>query len=189
MGNAIATEAGSFSLELPESVRHIQEIVREFAQQKLSPVVRELDETQRFPVELFREAGQLGLLGIFVPQEYGGAGLGYYEYVAAIMELGKVDGGFALSVAAHNSSLWGISTTSGVKSKSKSTCLGSRRGMDRGLGPHRAQYRLRCLQHGYHSRARRRWLAHHRSEKLHHTRHIGRRLCSHGPYGRKAYQS
>jgi alkylation response protein AidB-like acyl-CoA dehydrogenase len=103
MGNAIATEAGSFSLELPESVRHIQEIVREFAQQKLSPVVRELDETQRFPVELFREAGQLGLLGIFVPQEYGGAGLGYYEYVAAIMELGKVDGGFALSVAAHNS--------------------------------------------------------------------------------------
>ena len=103
MGNAIATTAGSFSLELPESVRHIQEIVREFAQQKLAPVVRELDETQRFPVELFREAGQLGLLGIFVPQEYGGAGLGYFEYAAAIIELGKVDGGFALSVAAHNS--------------------------------------------------------------------------------------
>jgi alkylation response protein AidB-like acyl-CoA dehydrogenase len=103
MDGMIATQAGSFSLELPESVRHIQEIVRQFAQERLAPVVRELDETQRFPIELFREAGQLGLLGIFVPQEYGGAGLGYYEYVAAIVELGKVDGGFALSVAAHNS--------------------------------------------------------------------------------------
>jgi alkylation response protein AidB-like acyl-CoA dehydrogenase len=92
-----------FTLELPESVRQIQDITRQFAQQRLAPLVRELDETQRFPVELFREAGELGLLGIFVPQEYGGAGLGYYEYAAAIIELGKVDGGFALSVAAHNS--------------------------------------------------------------------------------------
>ncbi len=92
-----------FSLEVPESVRQIQEIVRRFAQERLAPLVKELDETQRFPEALFREAGQMGLLGIFVPQEYGGAGLGYYEYVAAIAELGKVDGGFALSVAAHNS--------------------------------------------------------------------------------------
>ncbi len=103
MDGIAMAQAGSFSLELPESVRHIQEIVRQFAQERLAPVVRELDETQRFPIELFREAGQLGLLGIFVPQEYGGAGLGYYEYATAIMELGKVDGGFALSVAAHNS--------------------------------------------------------------------------------------
>lgn len=98
-----AVDSVGFSLEVPESVRHIQEIVRRFAHERLAPLVRELDETQRFPVELFREAGQLGLLGIFVPQAYGGAGLGYYEYVAAIAELGKVDGGFALSVAAHNS--------------------------------------------------------------------------------------
>ncbi|GIV26184.1 MAG: acyl-CoA dehydrogenase [Bacteroidia bacterium] len=100
---ATLLETAGFSLELPESVRQVQEIVRRFAQERLAPHVRELDERQSLPLDLLREAGELGLMGIFVPQEYGGAGLGYYEYVAAIAELARVDGAFALSVAAHNS--------------------------------------------------------------------------------------
>ncbi|MCS7162997.1 MAG: acyl-CoA dehydrogenase family protein [Bacteroidia bacterium] len=100
---SVAAEAEGLSLEVPESVRQVQEICRSFAQQYLRPQVRLLDETQTFPKDLLQEAGKLGLMGIFIPQEYGGAGLGYYEYVAAIIELAKVDGAFALSVAAHNS--------------------------------------------------------------------------------------
>ena len=100
---AVASEKVGFSLDLPESVRQVQEIVRKFAEERLRPHVRTLDETQTFPIDLFREAGQLGLLGIFIPPEYGGAGLSYYEYVAALIELGAVDGAFGLSVAAHNS--------------------------------------------------------------------------------------
>lgn len=100
---AVTSEKIGFSLDLPESVRQVQEIVRKFAEERLRPHVRTLDETQTFPIDLFREAGQLGLLGIFIPQEYGGAGLSYYEYVAALIELGAVDGAFGLSVAAHNS--------------------------------------------------------------------------------------
>ncbi|MCX7606761.1 MAG: acyl-CoA dehydrogenase family protein [Bacteroidia bacterium] len=102
MGTVIAEQTG-FSLELPETVRQVQEIVRRFAQERLAPHVRRLDESQILPIELLREAGASGLMGIFIPQEYGGAGLGYYEYVAALIELGAVDGAFGLSVAAHNS--------------------------------------------------------------------------------------
>ncbi|MCS6894571.1 MAG: acyl-CoA dehydrogenase family protein [Bacteroidia bacterium] len=96
-------ELSGFSLEVPETVRQIQEIARRFAHERIAPKVRELDETQTFPTDLLREAGELGLMGIFIPQEYGGAGLGYYEYAAALIELGAVDGAFGLSVAAHNS--------------------------------------------------------------------------------------
>ncbi|MEN2992151.1 MAG: acyl-CoA dehydrogenase family protein [Bacteroidia bacterium] len=100
---SLTAQAEGLSLEVPESVRQVQEICRSFAQQYLQPQVRLLDETQTFPKDLLQEAGKLGLMGIFIPQEYGGAGLGYYEYAAAIIELAKVDGAFALSVAAHNS--------------------------------------------------------------------------------------
>jgi alkylation response protein AidB-like acyl-CoA dehydrogenase len=96
-------EQAAFSVEVPESVRQVQEIVRRFSQERLLPQVRQLDEEQRLPLSLLREAGELGLMGIFIPQEYGGAGLGYFEYVAALIELGAVDGAFGLSVAAHNS--------------------------------------------------------------------------------------
>ncbi|MCX8111589.1 MAG: acyl-CoA dehydrogenase family protein [Bacteroidia bacterium] len=101
--NTLLAEQLGFSLELPETVYQVRDIVRRFAQERLTPHVRELDERQLFPVDLLREAGGLGLMGIFIPQEYGGAGLSYYEYVAALIELGAVDGAFGLSVAAHNS--------------------------------------------------------------------------------------
>lgn len=96
-------EQAAFSVEMPETVRQVQEIVRRFSQERLLPQVRLLDEAQQLPLSLLQEAGELGLMGIFIPQEYGGAGLSYFEYVAALIELGAVDGAFGLSVAAHNS--------------------------------------------------------------------------------------
>ncbi|MCS7153905.1 MAG: acyl-CoA dehydrogenase family protein [Bacteroidia bacterium] len=101
--HALAAQEVGFSLELPETVYQVREVVERFARERLAPRVRELDEKQELPIDLLKEAGALGLMGIFVPQEYGGAGLSYYEYVAALMALGAVDGAFGLSVAAHNS--------------------------------------------------------------------------------------
>jgi alkylation response protein AidB-like acyl-CoA dehydrogenase len=76
---------------------------REFAQRHIRPHVMEWDEAQEFPVGLFREMGSLGLMGVLVPEEYGGAGLGYFEYVAVIEEIASVCGAIGLSLAAHNS--------------------------------------------------------------------------------------
>ncbi|HEX9958158.1 MAG TPA: acyl-CoA dehydrogenase family protein [Fibrella sp.] len=85
------------------NVQLIRESVRDFASRHIAPHVREWDETQHFPADEFRLMGGLGLLGMLVPEAYGGAGLGYHEYVAAIVELSKVDGAVGLSMAAHNS--------------------------------------------------------------------------------------
>jgi len=77
--------------------------VREFAEAEIAPHVMEWDEAQHFPIELMPKLGELGLLGILFPEEYGGAGLGYVEYATAIEELSRVDGSVGISVAAHNS--------------------------------------------------------------------------------------
>lgn len=81
----------------------IAETVRKFADEKIRPVMMKYDESQEFPLEIFKALGDLGLMGVLVPEEYGGSGLGYFEYVTAISELGRVDGSIALSMAAHNS--------------------------------------------------------------------------------------
>jgi alkylation response protein AidB-like acyl-CoA dehydrogenase len=81
----------------------IEESAREFAQKKILPHVMEWDEVQHFPIDLMKELGQIGFLGVLVPEEYGGAGLGYQEYITIITEIGKVCGSIGLSVAAHNS--------------------------------------------------------------------------------------
>lgn len=81
----------------------IRQTVRDFAEKHIRPHVMEWDESQTFPLHVFKELGQLGLMGVLVPHEYGGAGLGYPEYVAAIEELAKVCGSVGLSMAAHNS--------------------------------------------------------------------------------------
>lgn len=78
-------------------------MIRDFSEKEIKPHVRAWDEQQHFPVELFKKLGELGLMGILVPQSYGGSGMGYLEYVTAIMEIGKADGGIGLSTAAHNS--------------------------------------------------------------------------------------
>lgn len=81
----------------------ISEMVRDFANKHIRPQMMEWDEAQIFPVDLFHEMGKLGLMGVLVPAEYGGSGLGYFEYVTVISEIAKVCGSIGLSVAAHNS--------------------------------------------------------------------------------------
>lgn len=77
--------------------------VKEFAARRIKPFSMEWDESQEFPRDLFKEMGQLGLMGVLVPEAYGGTGLGYEEYVEAIVELSKADPSIGLSMAAHNS--------------------------------------------------------------------------------------
>src|SRR3954464_3837401 len=88
---------------LTDEQRQIQEMVREFALSEIKPHLMQWDEAQHFPTEVFKRAGGLGMLGVTIPEEYGGAGLSYVDYSNVIEELGVVDSGFALSVAAHNS--------------------------------------------------------------------------------------
>jgi len=86
-----------------EEQQLVADMVRGFAEEKIRPNIREWDEAQAFPDEIWRELAELGLLGVVIPEEYGGAGLGYLEYVTVIEELSRVDPSVALSVAAHNS--------------------------------------------------------------------------------------
>jgi len=88
---------------ITESQKLIQQTVRDFAAKHIRPKMMEWDEAQIFPVELFKKMGETGLMGILIPVEYGGAGLGYFEYVTAIVEVSRVCGSIGLSMAAHNS--------------------------------------------------------------------------------------
>jgi alkylation response protein AidB-like acyl-CoA dehydrogenase len=81
----------------------VAQTAKDFAQQFIKPHVMEWDEAQIFPVAIFKELGKMGMMGIVVPHEYGGAGLGYFEYSAIVQEIAKVCGSIGLSVAAHNS--------------------------------------------------------------------------------------
>ena len=81
----------------------IAEMIRDFANKHIRPDMMEWDETQKFPKDLFHKMGELGLMGVLVPTEYGGSGLGYFEYVTVVSEIAKVCGSIGLSVAAHNS--------------------------------------------------------------------------------------
>jgi alkylation response protein AidB-like acyl-CoA dehydrogenase len=83
--------------------QQLRRSVREFAEFEIAPHVMEWDEASRFPAELIPKLAEMGLLGVIFPEEYGGAGLGYIEYVSVIEELSRVDGSVGLIVAAHNS--------------------------------------------------------------------------------------
>ena len=86
-----------------ENQKLISEMIRSFSAKVIVPNIKEWDDNQIFPVHVFKKLGELGLMGVLVPQEYGGSGFGYAEYVTAIEELAKVDPSVGLSVAAHNS--------------------------------------------------------------------------------------
>lgn len=86
-----------------EITSQVAQTARQFAEQHIRAHVMEWDEVQAFPVHIFKEMGKLGLMGILVPEQYGGAGLGYFEYNVAIQEVAKVCGSIGLSLAAHNS--------------------------------------------------------------------------------------
>lgn len=86
-----------------EITAQVAQTAKDFAHRVIKPHVMEWDETQHFPVEVFKELGRLGMMGVFVPEQYGGSGLGYFEYKTVIEEIAKVCGSIGLSVAAHNS--------------------------------------------------------------------------------------
>ena len=86
-----------------EVTTQVAQVARDFASKFIKPHVMEWDEPQHFPKDVMHEMGKLGLMGIFVPEQYGGSGFGYHEYVAAIVEVAKVCGSIGLSLAAHNS--------------------------------------------------------------------------------------
>lgn len=89
--------------EATENQQIIAESAREFAKQHIAPYVMDWDESQIFPVEVFKKLGEMGFMGILVPEELGGSGLSYHEYVAIVDEISQVDPSIGLSVAAHNS--------------------------------------------------------------------------------------
>jgi alkylation response protein AidB-like acyl-CoA dehydrogenase len=97
----------------------IAQTVRDFAEKNIRPYLMDWDESQTFPIEVFKKLGELGLMGVLVPEEYGGAGLGYFEYVTAIQELARVCGSVGLSMAAHNSLCTGHILTFGNEEQKK----------------------------------------------------------------------
>lgn len=97
------TNTTGFDFTMGEEQSMIAQSVRDFAEQHMRPNIMKWDESQEFPVELFKKLGEMGLMGVLVPEQYGGSGLGYFEYVTAIKELSRVDPSIGLSMAAHNS--------------------------------------------------------------------------------------
>ncbi|KRB56520.1 acyl-CoA dehydrogenase family protein [Flavobacterium sp. Root186] len=81
----------------------IAQSIKDFAEKNIKPYIMDWDEAQIFPVDLFKKLGEMGFMGVLVPEEYGGSGLGYHEYITIIEEISKVDPSIGLSVAAHNS--------------------------------------------------------------------------------------
>lgn len=92
-----------FNVTTTENQQMVADMVRDFAKKHIQPQLMEWDEAQTFPIDMFKELGKLGLMGVLVPEKYNGAGLGYLEYVTAISEIAAVCGSIGLSVAAHNS--------------------------------------------------------------------------------------
>ncbi|MBA4407728.1 acyl-CoA dehydrogenase [bacterium] len=92
----------SFLIEFDENQLAIKNTIRAFAEEKIKPCVMEFDESQKFPMELMKQLGDLGFLGILVPEKFGGSELGYVEYALIVEELARIDPSIALSVAAHN---------------------------------------------------------------------------------------
>ena len=94
---------GAVDFTLPEHVEVLRDEVRRFAQKEIRPHVMTWDEGRVFPMEIMRKLGEMGMLGIIFPEQYGGAGMGYLEYAVLVEELSRVDGSVGLGVAAHNS--------------------------------------------------------------------------------------
>ncbi len=107
------------NFEPTENQIMVAQMARDFAEKHIRPYVMEWDEAQIFPVETMKEMGKLGLLGVLVPEEYGGAGLGYFEYITAIIEITKVCSSVGLSMAAHNSLCTGHILQFGNESQKK----------------------------------------------------------------------
>src|SRR6266704_1727459 len=103
MGVALETVESLYPFVLTEEQEHLRREIREFAAREIAPNVMAWDEASEFPHAVVKKLGAMGLLGVIFPPEYGGAGLGYVDYVLAIEELSAVDGSIGIIVAAHNS--------------------------------------------------------------------------------------
>jgi alkylation response protein AidB-like acyl-CoA dehydrogenase len=113
---------------LNQEQRLLKSTVREFAEGELAPHAREWDEKQDFPREVFRKLGELGLMGVVWPAEYGGSGLNTLDYAIVMEELARVDAGVALSVAAHNSLCSGHIFLAGTEEQKKTHLVPLARG-------------------------------------------------------------
>ena len=103
MAVALETAGSLYPFVLNEEQEHLRREIRDFAAREIAPNVMAWDEASEFPAEAVKKLGAMGLLGVIFPPEYGGAGLGYVDYVLAIEELSAVDGSIGIIVAAHNS--------------------------------------------------------------------------------------
>jgi alkylation response protein AidB-like acyl-CoA dehydrogenase len=101
--NSLALAAPTVDFGLTAEQRAIRDTAAEFARREVDPIVDECDEAQKYPRQVMAKAGELGFLGVIFPEELGGAGLGYVEYVLVVTELSRVDPSVGISVAAHNS--------------------------------------------------------------------------------------
>lgn len=97
------TTSAGFDFSRTENQQMIAQMARDFAEKHIRPHIMEWDEAQHFPTEVFKQLGELGMMGVVVPEVYGGSGFGYLEYVTVISEIARVCGSIGLSVAAHNS--------------------------------------------------------------------------------------
>jgi alkylation response protein AidB-like acyl-CoA dehydrogenase len=102
-GELLTEQAPGMSFQYNENQLMIADMIRKFGNEHIRPKIMDWDESQEFPVEVFRKLGELGLMGVLVPQEYGGSGFTYTEYVTVISEVAKFCGSIGLSLAAHNS--------------------------------------------------------------------------------------
>src|SRR5439155_2634942 len=98
-----ARVAHRVNYDLTEEQELVRKTVREFAQQRVAPVAEELDREQRFPYELVAELAEVGLMGMTIPEEYGGSGADTLSYAITIEELTRIDSSVAITVAAHHS--------------------------------------------------------------------------------------
>ncbi|MGZ3874166.1 MAG: acyl-CoA dehydrogenase [Mucilaginibacter sp.] len=103
MDSLLADIPAGYDFSTNDNQIMIGRMARDFAEKHIRPFVMEWDEAQHFPVELFKQLGELGMMSVFVPEQYGGSGFGYFEYVTVIVEIARVCGSIGLSVAAHNS--------------------------------------------------------------------------------------
>lgn len=115
MDNYTTATFTGYDFSASENQQMVEQMAKDFAEKHIRPHVMEWDEAQHFPAELFKKLGELGMMSVFVPEEYGGSGFGYFEYVTVIQEVAKVCGSIGLSVAAHNSLCTGHILTFGTQ--------------------------------------------------------------------------
>src|SRR6201985_398667 len=115
MDSLLSDHPATIDFSSSENQQMVEQMARDFAERNIRPHVMEWDEAQHFPIELFKQLGELGMMGVLVPEQYGGSGFGYLEYVTVIREIARVCGSIGLSVAAHNSLCTGHILTFGTE--------------------------------------------------------------------------